>query len=209
MRRSPTIKKLQAHDLKALEQLVRTAVATREQLNEYCKVNDHRIDQLERSGYVNVLEKVVDGQQRDIVVLSKRGKDFCKDKFDVQKYTVWNTNALSHDLRLTEMYYHLPGATNWRSESSVRDDIKEEHRGIVLKTCIDATVEMSREQFIELFYGQNDQMSFIDFSEGQQLPEVVLVGVESIGDSYTSQDCTDKVDLAQAHGCAGIIMAGR
>ena len=211
MSRSYTVREMTTSDKMMMELLGKNGVATREQINAFCRENDHRIDAMEgHKGYIEVIRLGVYGQQRDCVILSRLGKQYLRNQ-GYEKFTVRNNQQIEHDLRLTQMYIDLNTKfTSWQPESVVRDRIKSETGQEKIKSCIDAQVEMSREQFIEMFYGpESDQYTMYNFMPDiNSIPAMVLVGIEQIGKGYSDQDKADKVDLA-SENFAGLIMAER
>jgi len=205
-RRSSRIKELTPADKRLLEQLSRTGVADRTQGNQQ-GVNDHRQDQLERSNFLSIEQHLVYGNQRDILVLSDAGKKWARENLPINQLYMRNNQQVEHDLRLTQMYLELPHI-NWKTESEFKNQLELE-TGQKPITGVDGTMEVTREQFIELMRQEDDRFTFKDLSMGQELPAICIIAVESIGETYSAGDRADKCTVSVQGNCQGIIMSER
>lgn len=177
-RKSEKIKVLTHRDIKLLKQLSRTGISNRQQTKEYCNINDNRIKQLEKSGYIKISEHIVRGSNLQIIQLNKAGKEYCRQEEGTYMFCKAQTNHLEHDLKLTEIYYNLKSEIQdtWRHEGELIKEIYEkflDQEG-KLQTCVDATVEVAGE----------------------------IIAIESIGSSYTGADIELKETIAVKYlGC--------
>lgn len=174
-RKTQYVKKITSRDVKLFKQISRTGLADRTQAKDFCNINPNRIDKLEKSGYIKTKSLSVNGQNTQIIQLDKVGKKFCKDELDIKSFAVAQTNHVSHDLKLSLVYYSLPGKIQdtWQHERDIIKEIYENHPEIPehkqLNTCIDAKIILE------------------DGSE---------VAIEAVGDSYGKIEMQEKEAIA-------------
>lgn len=178
-RKSSHVKVITGRDLKLLKQLSRTGIAATDQAELYCGLSESRLLKLEKSGYIKSENFVVEGVNTKVIQLNNAGKDYCKGNFNTNSFCQAQTNHLTHDLRLTEVYYSLdPDIQNtWQHERELINEIYENHPEMKgnLKNCVDARVEINGE----------------------------YIAIESIGSSYTTNDIEVKNDIAVNYlGCS-------
>jgi len=210
-KRQLEIRRMDQKDKNMLEHLAHVAVATPEQIQRMFTVNPQRMAQSEYTGYIKLEDKLVLGQERSIASLTDRGKEYCKAEGIVApdyQFPIWNTNALPHDLLMGELKGILPSIENWRTENMVKNDMRAE-RNLEFDTKIrslDATFEISREDYLKMEEEYGDRVTFINFKT--DLPDTLICGCEAIGDSYSPETCQMKIDAGQSH-CDVMILAER
>ena len=119
------IKKITGKEAKLLTQLAKTGIATQEQAQKYCNIKPVRLRKMERSKYVKLTEKTVEGKQETIIQLSKIGKQYIRDNFLYEgELAHAQIDHLEHDLKLTEKYYNLP-EEHKKTFINERDLVKE------------------------------------------------------------------------------------
>lgn len=177
-RPSSKIKVITGRDKDLIKQLSKTGICNSKQAKEHCGVSMDRLKKLEKSGYIKTSQHIVRGESNTIIQLDKEGKDFCRQEFGTTNLCIAQTNHLTHDIKLTEVYYGLNSEIQetWKHESEILKEYYEaypEKEG-TLTTCIDATVEIKGE----------------------------TIAIESIGISYTGKDMELKQEIATQLGCS-------
>jgi hypothetical protein len=171
-RKSSIVKTLTGRDTKLLIQLSKTGISAHDQAKLYCNLSIERLEKLEKSGYIKTSNHAVVGVNTKIIQLDKQGKQYCKENFDIRSFCQAQTNHLTHDLRLTEVYYTLEPEvqSTWQHEVDLINEIYEEHPNMKgnLENCVDARIKVNGE----------------------------YIAIESIGDSYTSKDLQIKNGIA-------------
>jgi hypothetical protein len=171
-RKSTNIKTITGRDAKLLYQLSKTGITAVDQASYYCGLSKERINKLENSGYIKTSNHVVNGQTNKIITLNKLGKEYCTENFDTKSFCQAQTNHLTHDLRLTEMYYQLDTKIQetWTHERDLIKEIYEKYPEMKgeLKNCVDARIEVNGE----------------------------YIAIESRGVSYTDADIEIKEEIA-------------
>ncbi len=180
-RKSTKVKAITGRDSKLLYQLSKTGITAADQAKFYCGVSQERLKKLENSGYVKTSNHVVNGYTNKVIMLDKKGKEYCTDKFDTKSFCQAQTNHLTHDLRLTEMYYHLDTEIQktWTHERDLIEEIYEKYPEMKgkLENCVDARIEVNGE----------------------------YVAIESRGASYTDADIEIKEEIATTFlGCSSM-----
>lgn len=171
-RKSSKIKVITGRDSKLLYQLSKTGITATDQANFYCGISDERIKKLESSGYIKTSNYVINGRTNKIITLDKQGKEYCREKFNTKSFCQAQTNHLTHDLRLTEMYYRFDTEIQetWTHERDLIKEIYERYPEMKgqLKNCVDARIEVNGE----------------------------YIAIESRGNSYTDADIEIKEEIA-------------
>lgn len=211
--RSPTkngIQRMMPRDNKILQQLACSGIADRQQLHEYTGIYNDRLQLMINSDLIKIQQKIVSGQMRDIVSLTENGKEYCRQEYGTEKFPKWSTGHLSHDLKMTDLYYQMvervSSMGNWRHEDLVREDIRA-LTNVKQLTCVDATIEMSRFEFEQLIYEENTDCSIIDLSAINSCSgETIRVALEAVGNSYSDEMLGLKQDVAIAANCQAIIL---
>lgn len=178
-RKSSIVKALTGRDLKLLIQLSKTGISGHDQAKIYCNLSIERLEKLEKSGYIKTSNHAVEGVNTKIIQLDKAGKQYCKENFNIRSFCQAQTNHLTHDLRLTEIYYSLDleVQSTWQHEVDLMSEIYEKHPEMKgnLENCVDARVQVNGE----------------------------YIAIESIGASYTTKDLQVKNDIASTLlGCS-------
>jgi hypothetical protein len=155
-------------DAMLMYQLAKTGVAIDNQVKAYLKMSEDRLDNLEYREYIATKNLTVNGCNRRVIFLGKKGRLFCEEQYGIRYFYSTQTNHLHHDIRLTEVFYKMPDKIKWtwKSEAELMDEIRAYYpeEEINYDTCIDARV------VIENRY----------------------IGIEAVGSSYTSIICRKK-----------------
>jgi DNA-binding PadR family transcriptional regulator len=178
-RRSKYVKRITHKEERLLNQLSKTGITDRAQINEYYNINQNRLDQLENSKYIFSRNAFVGGRITQVYKLGSSGKKFCKETLGIKHLNTSQSNHMEHDLKLTYIYNNLSPKIQktWESENEIIADIKEKNKTIPneyqnskggLKNCIDARVTVNSH----------------------------VVAIEAVGDSYRQSDIEIKEDIA-------------
>jgi len=205
--KSKYVNRFNLNDKKMYLALSKNGVVTMEQLHKHCGVNDFRAHQHENSGLIRIQRLAVNGRMREILSLTKAGRDFCRREFGIQTFPLHNSVHVPHDIKQTELYFRFNEQSQkaWTPENS----ILAIHPEIQNKTCVDAYTYMRvddlrtmNEDYIDLKFLVRES-SLDDLSDD----EMVLVGVESIGGKeYTESYIIEKESTARMLGCKAIMM---
>lgn len=178
-RRSKYVKRITHKEERLLNQLSKTGIIDRAQINEYYNINQNRLDQLENSKYIFSRNAFVGGRITQVYKLGSSGKKFCKETLGIKHLNTSQSNHMEHDLKLTYVYNNLSPEIQktWESEAEIIADIKEKNKIIPdeyqnsrggLKNCVDARVTVNGH----------------------------TVAIEVIGSSYRPGDIEIKEDIA-------------
>lgn len=202
-RESKYIKQLFERDHSAIQALARVGVASTDQLYKYCGLNQKRVIKLENSGYLKIEKLTIHGQLQHVVHLTPEGQKHCSNEYRIYQFPGWQTNHLVHDLKLTEAYFQfLPELrSNWTHENQILAANPKIKRG----SCIDAIIKMTVEDYLRMA-DSNESLQVIDANILEMpLETEISVGIESVGDSYTSTDIEVKINTAVSLGCAAVM----
>lgn len=176
-RKSTKIKVITGRDRQLFKQLSRTGICNSRQANEHCRVNKERLNKLEKSGYIKMSQHIVRGENNLIIQLDKAGREYCREEFGTQIFSIAQKNHLQHDLKLTEVYFRLSETIQdtWKNEAELIKEYYEKYpeKEGKLITCIDARIEINGE----------------------------LIAIESIGNSYTGDIMQVKENVGKDLGC--------
>jgi DNA-binding PadR family transcriptional regulator len=178
-RRSKYVKRITHKEERLLNQLSKTGITDRAQINEYYNINQNRLDQLENSKYIFSRNAFVGGRITQVYKLGSSGKKFCKETLGIKHLNTSQSNHMEHDLKLTYIYNNLSPEIQktWESEAEIIADIKEKNKIIPdeyqnsrggLKNCVDGRITVNGH----------------------------VVGIEVIGASYRPSDIEIKEDIA-------------
>ena len=178
-RRSRYVKRITNEEVRLFNQLSKTGITDRAQMDEFYKINKNRLDKLENSNYIFSRNAFVDGRITKIYKLGSSGKKFCKETLGIKHLNTSQSNHMEHDLKLTYVYNNLSPEIQktWESEAEIIADIKEKNKAIPdeyqnskggLKNCVDARVTVNGH----------------------------TVAIEVVGSSYRQSDIEVKKDIA-------------
>lgn len=180
-RKSQYIKKITGREVRLFKQLAKTGLTDRNQAKVFCNLNSDRLKKLENSGYIKLANYTVAGKNQEIVRLDSKGKEYCLIELNINHFATAQTNHLEHDLKLSMAYYSLREEIQetWKHELEILQEIYERDESLrgQLKTCIDASVEISG----------------------------TTVAIEVVGSSYTQADLDLKEEIAlELANCSSI-----
>ena len=178
-RRSRYVKRITNEEVRLFNQLSKTGITDRAQMDEFYKINKDRLDKLENSNYIFSRNAFVGGRVTRVYKLGSSGKKFCKETLGIKHLNTSQSNHMEHDLKLTYIFNNLSPEIQktWESEAEIIADIKEKNKTIPneyqnsrggLKNCIDARVAVNGH----------------------------TVAIEVVGSSYRPSDIEVKEDIA-------------
>src|SRR6056297_2441307 len=175
-RRSRYVKRITNEEVRLFNQLSKTGITDRAQMDEFYKINKNRLDKLENSNYIFSRNAFVDGRITKIYKLGSSGKKFCKETLGIKHLNTSQSNHMEHDLKLTYVYNNLSPEIQktWESEAEIIADIKEKNKTIPdeyqnsrggLKNCIDARVTVNSHTVAIEVVGSSYRKSNIEIKE--------------------------------------------
>ena len=178
-RRSRYVKRVTNEEARLFEQLSKTGITDRAQMDQFYNINKDRLEKLENSNYIFSRNAFVGGRITQVYKLGSAGKKFCKETLGIRHLNTSQSNHMEHDLRLTYIFNNLSPEIQktWESEAEIIADIKEKNKTIPdeyqnsrggLKNCIDARVAVNGH----------------------------TVAIEVVGSSYRKSDIEVKKDIA-------------
>ena len=178
-RRSSYVKRITNEEVRLFNQLSKTGITDRAQMDEFYNINKDRLDKLENSNYIFSRNAFVGGRVTQVYKLGSSGKKFCKETLGIKHLNTSQSNHMEHDLKLTYIFNNLSPEIQktWESEAEIIADIKEKNKTIPneyqnsrggLKNCIDARVAVNGH----------------------------TVAIEVVGSSYRPSDIEVKEDIA-------------
>jgi DNA-binding PadR family transcriptional regulator len=175
-RRSKYVKRITHKEERLLNQLSKTGITDRAQMNEFYNINQARLEQLENSNYIFSRNAFVGGRITQVYKLGSSGKKFCKETLGIKHLNSSQSNHMEHDLKLTYIFNNLSPEIQktWESEAEIIADIKEKNKTIPdeyqnsrggLKNCIDARVTVNSHTVAIEVVGSSYRQGDIDIKE--------------------------------------------
>lgn len=173
-RKSSKIKTVTGKDKSLMKQIARTGICSKEQAKSYLGLNDNRLNQLSKSGYLKSETALVNKELVSVYRLDVKGKDYVKNNCqEVNQF--YKFVSPIHDLCLTDQYYKVMQdegeaiLDSWRTEGDFLHDQEYEHSRM-FGSCADGGYVNSHgvTQLIEIVtdnYSQEHIDSKEDFAE--------------------------------------------
>ena len=193
------------NDMKMYLGLAKVGISTLGQLFKYCGVNRVRARRHENSDYIKIRKIWVLGYVREVVILTEKGKNFCRVELGIKSFPLHNITHVSHDIGQAEGFYQFSQEQqkNYIHESA----ILTEHLEIERKTCIDGMVLMQLDQLWVMRENLINIQLLVKESCIDNLPgeTIVMIAVETIGRSYSSKMIYAKMETAAQLKCTAIM----
>src|SRR6056297_1358522 len=175
-RKSKYVKRITNEEVRLFNQLSKTGITDRAQMDQFYNINKDRLEKLENSNYIFSRNAFVGGRITQVYKLGSAGKKFCKETLGIRHLNTSQSNHMEHDLRLTYIFNNLSPEIQktWESEAEIIADIKEKNKTIPdeyqnsrggLKNCIDSRVTVNSHTVAIEVVGSSYRPGDIDIKE--------------------------------------------